>query len=46
MYTTLQMLKRHLNIDQSFNEDDEYILWLYQVAEATVQVHGASLCQP
>ena len=39
MYTTLEMLKRHLNIDQSFNDDDDYILWLYQVAEATVQVH-------
>lgn len=39
MYTTLEMLKRHLNIDQSFTDDDEYILWLYQVAEATVQVH-------
>lgn len=39
MYTTLAMLKRHLNIDQSFTEDDEYIMWLYQVAEATVQVH-------
>ena len=39
MYTTLQMIKRHLNIDQSFTEDDEYLLYLYEVAEAVVQVH-------
>lgn len=39
MYTTLAMLKRHLNIDQEFNDDNDYILWLYEVAEATVQVN-------
>ena len=39
MYTTLQMIKRHLCIDQSFTEDDEYLLYLYEVAEAVVQVH-------
>ena len=39
MYTTLAMIKRHLCIDQSFTEDDEYLLYLYEVAEAVVQVH-------
>lgn len=39
MYTTLAMIKRHLNVDQSFTEDDEYITYLYMVAEAVVQVH-------
>lgn len=39
MYTTLAMLKRHLNVDKDFSEDDEYILYLYEVAEAAVQVN-------
>ena len=39
MYTTLEMIKRHLNVDQDFHEDDAYIQYLYEVAEATVQVH-------
>ena len=39
MYTTLAMIKRHLNVDQSFTDDDEYLLYLYEVAEAVVQVH-------
>lgn len=39
MYTTLAMIKRHLNVDQSFTDDDEYITYLYMVAEAVVQVH-------
>lgn len=39
MYITLSMIKRHLCIDQSFTEDDEYILYLYEVAEAVVQVY-------
>lgn len=39
MYVTLELIKSHLNIDQSFTEDDEYILYLYEVAEAVVQVY-------
>lgn len=39
MYTTLEMIKKHLNVDSDFHDDDAYIQYLYEVAEATVQVH-------
>lgn len=39
MYTTLEMIKKHLNVDADFTDDDAYIQYLYEVAEATVQVH-------
>ena len=37
MYVTLQQAKKHLNIDDSFTDDDNYILQLIQVAEDAVQ---------
>lgn len=37
MYVTLQQAKKHLNIDDSFTEDDNYILQLIQVAEDAVE---------
>lgn len=36
MYITLQQAKKHLNIDDSFTDDDNYILQLIQVAEDAV----------
>ena len=41
MYTTLAMIKKQCNIDTHFEDDDEYLMWLYLVAEASVQ---ADLC--
>ena len=37
MYVTLQQAKKHLNIDDSFMDDDNYILQLIQVAEDAVE---------
>ena len=37
MYITLQQAKKHLNIDDSFTDDDNYILQLIQVAEDAVE---------
>lgn len=39
MYLTLEQIKKHLNIDSSFTDDDDYLLFLYEVAERTVQRH-------
>lgn len=36
MYITLKLAKKHLNIDDSFTDDDDYILGLIQVAEDAV----------
>lgn len=36
MYVTLDQCKKHLNIDESFKEDDNYIRELIQVAEDAV----------
>ena len=36
---TLEQIKRHLNIDDEFTEDDEYIMSLYEVAVELVQRH-------
>ena len=35
----LYQIKRHLNIDERFQEDDEYLLELAEVAEAAVEKH-------
>lgn len=37
MYTTIEIIKKHLHVDMDFTGDDEYILWLYMVAEASVE---------
>ena len=39
MYITLDLAKKHLNVESSFTEDDEYILGLCSVAENAVEVH-------
>ena len=36
MYVTLKEAKQHLNVEASFEEDDEYIESLIEVAEAVV----------
>jgi hypothetical protein len=45
MYTTLAIIKKHLNIDTEFTEDDTYILYLYEVAEAVVQRYVCQVLQ-
>ena len=39
MYITINEIKKHLNIDSGFIDDDNYLLTLESVAEATVQKH-------
>lgn len=39
MYVSVNLLKKHLNIDQDFHGDDEYLAILSEVAEKTVQRH-------
>ena len=39
MYVTLTEAKKHLNIDDQFKDDDEYIGALIQVAEDAVAHH-------
>lgn len=39
MYVTLQQAKQHLLVDNSFTDDDLYILSLIQVAEDSVEHH-------
>ena len=38
MYVTLEETKKHLNIDESFKDDDVYINSLVQVAEDAVEL--------
>jgi hypothetical protein len=39
MYISLDLAKKHLNIEDTFTLDDEYILGLCSVAENAVEVH-------
>lgn len=39
MYVTLGKVKQHLNIEPSFTGDDEYLGFLIEVAERTVEAH-------
>lgn len=39
MYVSVDLLKKHLNIDAEFTDDDEYLGILSEVAEKTVQRH-------
>lgn len=39
MYIQLDLAKKHLNIEDDFKEDDEYIINLIEVAESAVRVH-------
>lgn len=39
MYLKLYQIKKHLNIDEDFRDDDEYLMDLASVAENSVQIH-------
>lgn len=39
MYITVEDLKKHLNIDDNFNGDDEYLAYLITVAENAISIH-------
>lgn len=39
MYIELDKIKKHLNIDADYTDDDEYLLFLYEVAEDVIQKH-------
>ena len=39
MYVTLETAKKHLNIDESFTDDDSYISLLMKAAEDAVSKH-------
>lgn len=39
MYITLELAKKHLNLEQDYLDDDEYILGLIGVAEDAVRTH-------
>ena len=39
LYVPLYQIKKHLNIDEQFTDDDEYLVWLCEVAQATVETH-------
>lgn len=39
MYIPLSLAKKHLNVENGFTEDDEYIAGLIEAAEQAVRVH-------
>lgn len=39
MYVEVRTAKKHLNLDDSFQEDDNYILLLIEAAEQAVSLH-------
>lgn len=39
MYLQLFQIKKHLNIDEDFHSDDEYLVELAQAAQNVVEVH-------
>lgn len=39
MYLTLNEIKKHLNIDNNFTDDDAYLLTLGEAAEKAVEKH-------
>lgn len=39
MYINLDTIKKHLNIDSFFTDDDEYLMMLESVAEKAVEKH-------
>lgn len=39
MYLQLYQIKKHLNIDDDFHIDDEYLVELAQAAQTVVEVH-------
>lgn len=39
MYLQLYQIKKHLNVDEDFHSDDEYLVELAQAAQNVVEVH-------
>jgi uncharacterized phage protein (predicted DNA packaging) len=39
MYIPLDLAKKHLNLEEDYHDDDEYILLLIDAAEQSVRVH-------
>lgn len=39
MLIDLEMIKKHLNIDADYTDDDKYLVYLYGVAESIVERH-------
>ena len=39
MYITLELAKKHLNLEEDFHDDDEYIMMLIDASEEAVRVH-------
>lgn len=39
MFLTLKEIKKHLNIDEDFNEDNDYLNYLYEVCIEAIQKH-------
>lgn len=39
MYVSLDAAKKHLNIEEDYHEDDQYIMGLIEAAEQAVRVH-------
>lgn len=39
MFLELEQIKKHLNIDSDFTDDDEYLIHLAEVAEMVVEKH-------
>ena len=39
MFLELDRIKKHLNIDDYYKDDDNYLVYLYEVAEKVVEKH-------
>lgn len=39
MFLTIEQIKKHLNLDEYFKEDDSYLISLSEVAETVVEKH-------
>lgn len=39
MYLDLDLVKKHLNLESSYTEDDQYLLMLIDAGEQAVKVH-------
>ncbi len=39
MFLNIEQIKKHLNIDEEYKEDDNYLLSLYSVAQKVVEKH-------
>lgn len=39
MHIDLKTIKKHLNLDEDYTEDDEYVMYLENVAENVVEKH-------